>query len=58
MNFEKLPDVVTVKELADFLRVTEQTIKNHLKTEKLKGFKVARDWRISKEEVIKWIEKK
>jgi excisionase family DNA binding protein len=56
MNFEKLPDVVTVKELADFLRVTEQTIKNHLKSGKLKGFKVARDWRISKEAVQQWID--
>jgi len=51
-----LPDVVTVKELADYLKVSDATIKRALKNGKLKGFKVARDWRISKEAIIKWID--
>jgi excisionase family DNA binding protein len=58
MVFENLPNVATVKQLAEILQVSEQTIKKELKSGVLKGFKIARDWRISKDEVLKWIDKK
>ena len=58
MIFENLPDVLTVKELADYLKVHETTIKRALKSGKLKGFKATRDWRISKQAVIQWINEK
>lgn len=54
--FENLPSVLTVKQLADFLQTSDQTISRALKSGKLKGFKVGREWRISKEAVIQWIE--
>jgi excisionase family DNA binding protein len=56
--FENLPNVLTVKELAETLKVHELTIKRALKSGKLKGFKVPRDWRISKDEVLQWINTK
>jgi len=56
--FENLPDVVTVKELAGYLKVSDQKIKRALRAGSLKGFKVARDWRISKDAVMQWIETK
>ena len=56
--FVNLPDVVTVKELSELLKVSDVTIKRALKSGKLKGFKVARDWRISKEAVLQWINAK
>lgn len=55
MGLDNLPDVVTVKQLAEFLQVSEMTIKRALKSGSLKGFKIGRDWRVEKEEVIKWI---
>lgn len=55
MGLDKLPEVMTVKQLAEFLQVTELTIRRALTSNKLKGFKIGRDWRIEKEEVIKWI---
>ena len=55
---ESLPDVVTVKELAEILKVSDQKIKRELKSGALKGFKVVRDWRISKDEVLKWVNAK
>lgn len=58
MSLENLPDVVTVKQLAEFLQVSEMTVKRALKSEDLKGFKVARDWRVEKGEVIKWLKLK
>ena len=53
---ENLPDILTVKELADYLKVHENTIKRALKSGKLKGFKATRDWRISREAIIEWID--
>lgn len=57
MGLDNLPDVISVKQLAEFLQVSDQTILRALKKGELKGFKIARDWRIEKEEVLKWIKK-
>jgi len=56
MGLDKLPDVLTIKQLAEFLQVSNRTIQRAITDEKLKAFKVGRDWRIKKEEVVKWIE--
>ena len=55
MGIDNLPDIVTPKQLADFLQVSDQTIKRAIKSEKLKAFKVGKDWRIEKEAVKKWL---
>ena len=52
---ENLPEVVTVTQLAKHLQASNQTILRALKAGKLKGFKVARDWRIEKKAVLQWI---
>lgn len=57
MGLENLPDIVTVKQLSEFLQVSDQTISRALKSGKLKGFKVARDWRIERESVLEWVKK-
>ena len=57
MGLDNLPDILTPKQLAEFLQVSIQTIKRAIKDEKLKAFKVARDWRIEKESAIDWIKK-
>ena len=54
--FENLPDVVTLKQLAEFLKVSEMTIRRALISGELKGFKIARDWRIDKKAILQWIE--
>lgn len=57
MGIENLPDIITVKQLAEFLQVSEQTIKRAIKTGDLEAFKVGRDWRVEREKVQEWIEK-
>ena len=57
MGLDQLPDIVSVKQLAEFLLVGEAKIKRALKSDELKGFKVGRDWRVEKEEVLKWLKK-
>lgn len=58
MGIDNLPEIITPQQLADFLQVSDQTIKRSLKSGGLIGFKVGRDWRIEKEEVIKWLKTK
>ena len=55
MGIDNLPDVVTPKQLAEFLQVSDQTIKRVIKAGKLKAFKVGKDWRIEKEAVNQWL---
>ena len=55
MELKNLADVTTPKELADFIRVSEQTVKRALKSGALVGFKVGRDWRIEKTRAIEWL---
>lgn len=58
MGLDNLPAIITPKQLAEFLQVTDQTIKKAIRTGELKAFKVGRDWRIEKESVIEWIKGK
>ena len=56
MGLDNLQDILTVKQLAEFLQVTELTIRRAINSNKLKAFKVGREWRIEKEEVLKWLD--
>ncbi len=57
MGLDNLPDIITVKQLAEFLQVSDITIKRAIKSGELKAFKVGRDWRIEKENVMNWVKK-
>ena len=57
MGLDNLPDIMTPKQLAEFLLISEMTVKRALKSGELQGFKVRRDWRIEKESVINWVKK-
>lgn len=57
MGLDNLPDIVTVKQLADFMQVSDQTIKRAIKEGKLKAFKIGKDWRIEREAVLEWTKK-
>lgn len=50
-----MPDILTIKQLAEFLQVSESTIKRAIKSNSLQAFKAGRDWRIEKEKAIEWI---
>lgn len=52
-----MPDIITVKQLAEFLQISELTVKRAIKSKELEAFKVGRDWRVEKESVMKWIKK-
>jgi excisionase family DNA binding protein len=48
------PKVLTVNEIADYLRVHRSTIYRLLKKGQLPGFKIGRDWRFNVEAIDEW----
>lgn len=47
-------DIMTVTELADYLRVHQTTIYRLLKTNGIPAFKVGSDWRFHRSAIDKW----
>jgi len=55
VGFRDLPEVVTPKQLAGYLQISEMTVKRALKSGELKGFKAGRDWRIERTQILNWL---
>jgi len=53
-----LPDILTVKELADYLHCHSSTIYRMLKRHEIPAFRVGSDWRFSRRSIDDWIESK
>jgi len=51
-------DILTIREVADYLRITEKTAYRLVASEKLPGFKIGGSWRFRKGEIDAWIELK
>jgi len=48
------PSVMTVTELADYLRIHRTTLYRLLKNGKIPAFRVGSDWRFNKERIDQW----
>jgi excisionase family DNA binding protein len=46
--------MLTVKELAHYLRLSPSTVYRLLRAKKLPGFKIGESWRISLEHIEQW----
>ena len=49
------PSLMTIDELAKYLRMKKVTIYKHAQDKKLPGFKVGSSWRFKKATIDKWI---
>ncbi len=49
------PGILTIKEVSDFLKVTERTIYRLAAGKQIPAFKVGGSWRFSRSEIDKWI---
>ena len=49
--------IMTIGEVADYLKVTERTIYRLAGTKKIPSFKVGGSWRFSKMDIDEWIKK-
>ena len=50
-------DIMTIKELADYLKIAEKTAYRFALEKKIPGFKVGAAWRFRKKEIDEWIVK-
>lgn len=50
-------EIMTVKELADYLKIAEKTAYRFALEKKIPGFKVGASWRFRKKEIDEWIAK-
>lgn len=51
-------DIMTIKEVADYLKLKEKTAYKLVAEGKIPGFKVGGSWRFKKSEIEKWIEER
>ena len=49
-------EIMTIREVADFLRLTEKTAYRFALEGKIPGFKVGGTWRFRKSDIDEWIE--
>ena len=49
-------EILTLKEVADYLKLAEKTAYRLAAEGKLPGFKVGGSWRFKREDVLQWIE--
>ena len=49
------PRVLTVRELAGYLRVHQTTVYRLLREQKLPAFRVGADWRFNREAIERWM---
>ena len=49
-------DILTIQEVADYLRITQKTAYRLAANDTLPGFKVGGSWRFRKSEIKDWIE--
>jgi len=50
----RLPRVLTVKELSDYLRIHPSTVYKLLRSGDLPGFRIGTDWRFNGEVIDRW----
>jgi excisionase family DNA binding protein len=53
--YENIPEVMTLKECCEILRVGKNTMLELLHTNRIEGFKIGSRWKIPKESVIEFI---
>ncbi len=56
MQPKKQTDIMTIREVADYLKLTEKTAYRLAAEGKIPGFKVGGSWRFRRSEIEKWIE--
>lgn len=56
MGYDGLPEILTLKQVAEFLQVSNLTIQRAIQSGRLKAFKPGRDYRILKDDLIAFIE--
>ena len=51
-----MSDILTLKDTAQYLRVTKQTVYNMVKKGRIKAYKVGREWRFFRSNIMEYLE--
>lgn len=51
-----MDDIMTIKEVANYLKMNEKTIYKLAKERKIPAFKIGGNWRFKREAINKWID--
>ena len=51
-----MSDILTLKETAEYLRVSRQTVYNMIKDHRIKAYKVGREWRFFRSNIMEYLE--
>ena len=51
-----MSDILTLKETAEYLRVSGQTGYNMIKDRRIKAYKVGREWRFFRSDIMEYLE--
>ena len=54
---EQIPDVLTIEEVAQYLRISQSTLYKEAQKGKIPRQKIGRRWRFSRLALEKWLEK-
>ena len=49
-------DILNLNETADYLRVSKQTVYNMIKDGRIKVYKVGREWKILRSDIVAYLE--
>lgn len=52
-----MDELLTLEELADYLKISKHTLYKMVEKGKLPALKIANQWRFKKEDINKWVEK-
>lgn len=58
LNREDMPDMLTISEVATYLKLHELTVRRLAREGELPAFKVGRQWRIKRNLLEAWIEER
>ena len=58
MQTKTQTDIMTIREVADYLKLTEKTAYRLVAEGKIPGFKVGGSWRFRRTEIEGWIDRK
>ena len=53
----KQDDIITIREVADYLKIAEKTAYKLALEGVIPGFKVGGAWRFKRADIVKWVEK-
>jgi excisionase family DNA binding protein len=58
LNRDEMPDMLTISEVAKYLKLHELTVRRLAREGELPAFKVGRQWRIKRNLLEAWIEER